>query len=377
MVVIAVNALSVFSGLCCLPKPALADDFQRIRTFDPARGLVPGNGAQSAPATQPYNTPTNGGASSEADDASASDEQASHHKHHHKFLFFGHHEDNTQSAVTDANDANNTRSATNSTRSTNQSNTNSLNSTNSLNNANNPNNSSNNLNKTGKTAAITRPAIRPANRSVYSGTGAGVGPATTTNNSANWRRPQINQDDSIPTPGASPPAAETTASIGLPTVLQHGASPVTPPDAPTRPQSPAVDQSARLPNVQNAGAKPALAWRARAWKLALEQDDAALASKHPSKILNCSIEDALAAVSECCKAKGAQIIGQSLPAGQLGARFGDNAGGRALVVFVAKSIGTNRTLLKASADSARAQKIALVNDLILQAAAIIDGKGVL
>jgi hypothetical protein len=140
---------------------------------------------------------------------------------------------------------------------------------------------------------------------------------------------------------------------------------------------PPIDQNARLPLVQTAGAKPALAWRARAWKLANESDDASIAMKHPSKILNCSPDEALSAAVNCCRAKGAQIVGESLPAGQLGVRFTDSSNNRSFIIFIVKSLGNNRTLLKACADSDRAQKIALSNDLIEQAAAIIDGKGLL
>ncbi len=44
------------------------------------------------------------------------------------------------------------------------------------------------------------------------------------------------------------------------------------------------------------------------------------------------------------------------------------------MIFVARSVGNNRTLLKVSAESDKVQRIALSNDLIQQAAAIIDGK---
>jgi hypothetical protein len=303
---------------------AWADGFQQIRTFDPNKGFVAGNGPQSTTGSQPYSTPPgwttqqtavqgrsgqNGVASSasttarnEEDDESR---ESKHHKHHHKFLIFGHHEDDA------------------------------------------PTNDS----------AAASDDVAP------------TGPVE--------RTTTIQQNNKLYVPPSPTYFQEPVESASMPVVVPRTASPVVPPEPRQRPTLPAVDQNARLPLVQTAGAKPALAWRARAWKLANESDDASTAMKHPSKILNCSPDEALNAAANCCRAKGAQIVGESLPAGQLGVRFTDSSNNRSFIIFIVKSLGNGRTLLKACADSDRVQKIALSNDLIQQAAAIIDGKGLL
>jgi hypothetical protein len=162
------------------------------------------------------------------------------------------------------------------------------------------------------------------------------------------------------------------------TISQPGAAPlVVPPSPPTRPESPVIDPSLRLPLVTNVNVKSPLAWRSKAWKLASEPDDPTAQSHHPSCLLSCTPEEALNAAAESCRTRGGQIVGQSLSAGQLGARFGDSTTGRALVIIVVRSIGNNRTILKASIEPERSQRLALLNDLMNQTAAIINGKGLL
>ncbi|HEY9679992.1 MAG TPA: hypothetical protein V6C86_00190 [Oculatellaceae cyanobacterium] len=373
-------------GLSASPTFAQSGSFQQIRTFDPVRGLVPGNGVNSAttpapaltPAPAPNdttpaalqnqrrapasiysgttestppngydqnagkNTPTAGWHDSDNDpeqptpprrnsnytaspaarnNSSNTQEQdyvpqaTAHHKHHHKFLFFGHHDD------------------------------------------------SQNEDQRTDTA---------------SGAQQDSNPSRTYQPSARYRTPQLPVTPStIQTPPTSSTVTDMSSVIPRSGATPSAPLPVIPPDPPPRPANPVVDQNLRLPAPMASGAKPSLAWRTRAWRLATEPDDSTTLSKHPYRILNCSTEEALAAIADCCKSKGGQIIGQSVSAGQLGARFSDAATGRAVLVFVVKPIGNNRTILKACADSDRAQKIALANDLIVQAAAIIDGKGLL
>jgi hypothetical protein len=195
--------------------------------------------------------------------------------------------------------------------------------------------------------------------------------------SARYRAPQMPVVPSVIAPAPASTTIDMSTVIPRPSNAAGVPLPIAPPDPPQRPATPVVDQNLRLPPPAGGTNKPSLAWRARAWRLATEPDDSASLARHPSRILNCSTEEALAAIADCCRSKGGQIIGQSVAAGQLGARFSDAATGRAVLVFIVKPTGNNRTILKASADSDRAQKIALANDLIVQAAAIIDGKGLL
>ncbi len=337
------SAMSAFTCLVTVTcSAAWADGFQQIRTFDPNRGFVAGNGSQPGSQTssrtgsqtsiqssaQSFKPPagwstqqTSISNSSKASNvavssvavAEASEENSSeskHHKHHHKFLIFGHHDDAEQS-------------------------------------------------EENAQAAASTPSRLPVEQ-------------TTSQQNNNSQ-----QNNKSYAQGAPVYAPDQVQAVSMPVVVPRTPSPVVPPEPRQKPSMPVVDQSARLPLVQNSGVKPSLAWRTRAWRLANEPDDATTALKHPSKILNCSTDDALGAAANCCRAKGAQIIGQSLPAGQLGVRFTDASNNRSLIIFVAKSLGNNRTLLKACADSDRPQKITLSNELIQQAAAIIDGKGLL
>jgi hypothetical protein len=153
---------------------------------------------------------------------------------------------------------------------------------------------------------------------------------------------------------------------------------IAPPDAPKRPPLPPVDSNAILPQVENVNIKPALSWRAKALKLASLPDSTTDSGKHPSLVMNGSIEDSLNALAQVCKAKGVQLLGKSIPAGQLGARMGDAASGRYLLLFVAKKISNDRTLVKAGMDpDSRPQKAAILQDVLTQAASIVDGKGLL
>lgn len=341
-------AILAFIYPLTMHSAAWADGFQQIRTFDPNKGFVAGNGSQTSAGSQSFSPPAgwstqqstgqnrsgqtgatasagpttynssmttrdysqstatsdrnNAGADEQTDDSSR---DSKHHKHHHKFLIFGHHEDDAQANETTDTSGN----------------------------------------------AVTRSPI--------------------------VRSSTIQQNNKLYIPPSPTYNQEPVETVSLPVIVPHTSSPVIPPEPRQKPSIPVVDPNARLPLVQSSGAKSALAWRARAWRLANEADDTATALKHPSKILNCSPDEALTAAANCCRAKGAQIIGQSLPAGQLGVRFTDSANNRSLMIFVARSVGNNRTLLKASAESDKVQKIALSNDLIQQAAAIIDGKGLL
>jgi hypothetical protein len=151
-----------------------------------------------------------------------------------------------------------------------------------------------------------------------------------------------------------------------------------PPDAPRRPPQPPVDNNALLPQVETINIKPALSWRAKAFKLAALPDNPTDSGKHPTLVMNGSIEDSLNALAQACKAKGVQLLGKSIPAGQLGARTGDATSGRYLLLFVAKKISNDRTLVKTAIDpDSRPQKAAILQDLLLQAASIVDGKGLL
>ncbi len=94
--------------------------------------------------------------------------------------------------------------------------------------------------------------------------------------------------------------------------------------------------------------------------------------------MNGSVEDSLNALTQACQAKGAQMLGKSLPSGQLGARVGDATAGRYVIFFVAKKLSEDRTLVKAGMDpESRSSKATIMQELLTQAASIVDGKGMM
>jgi hypothetical protein len=205
----------------------------------------------------------------------------------------------------------------------------------------------------------------------YQADRAKKGPPSTTDSPAQT----VDQQDS------NSPPVERSFNNGMLAPAKPDPTPTTtlaPPDAPKRPPPPAVDNNAMLPQIESVNIKPALSWRAKAFKLAALPDSPTDTGKHPSLVMNGSIEDSLNALAQVCKTMGVQLLGKSVPAGQLGARIGDATSGRYLLLFVAKKISNDRTLVKSAMDpDSRPQKTAILQDLLSQAASIVDGKGLL
>jgi hypothetical protein len=151
----------------------------------------------------------------------------------------------------------------------------------------------------------------------------------------------------------------------------------TPPDTLSRPPLPTANENLVLPQLSNPVIRPNLSWRSKAYKLSLESNDGQN-GKHPNLMMNGSVQDSLNALVQACQTNGLQIIGQSLPAGQLGARLVDATAGRSLFVFVLKKIADDKTIVKACVEpDSKGKKLILLGDLLNQAASLVDGKGLL
>jgi hypothetical protein len=151
-----------------------------------------------------------------------------------------------------------------------------------------------------------------------------------------------------------------------------------PPDTLSRPPLPTANESLVLPQLSNPTIRPSLSWRSKAYKLSLETYDAQNNGKHPNLMMNGSMQDSLNALVQACQTNGLQIIGQSLPAGQLGARLIDATAGRSLFVFVLKKVADDKTIVKACVEpDSKGKKLILLGDLLNQAASLVDGKGLL
>jgi hypothetical protein len=73
-----------------------------------------------------------------------------------------------------------------------------------------------------------------------------------------------------------------------------------------------------------------------------------------------------------------RVLGESLPAGQLGAQMSDGTSGKFLLLFVTKTINENQTLVKASIEpDSHGQKTSLLKQLLGEASSIVSGKGFL
>jgi hypothetical protein len=150
-----------------------------------------------------------------------------------------------------------------------------------------------------------------------------------------------------------------------------------PPDTLSRPPLPAANERLALPQLSNPVVRPNLSWRSKAYKLSLEGYDGQN-GKHPNLMMNGSVQDSLNALIQACQTNGLQIIGRSLPAGQLGARLTDATAGRSIFVFVLKKVADDKTIVKACVDpDAKGKKLILLGDLLNQAASLVDGKGLL
>jgi hypothetical protein len=153
---------------------------------------------------------------------------------------------------------------------------------------------------------------------------------------------------------------------------------ILPPDTLSRPPLGTPNSNLTLPQLSNVSVRPSLSWRSKAYKLSLETGDLTASARHPGCIMNGSMQDSLNAIAQACQTNGFQILGQSLPAGQLGARQGDVNTGRYLYVFALKKIADDRTSVRASVEpDGKGQKLATLNDLLNQAASLVDGKGLL
>lgn len=151
-----------------------------------------------------------------------------------------------------------------------------------------------------------------------------------------------------------------------------------PPDTLSRPPLPTANENLALPQLSNPTIRPNLSWRSKAYKLSLEGYDPQNGGKHPNLMMNGSIQDSLNALVQACQTNGLQIIGQSLPAGQLGARLVDAGNGRSVFVFVLKKVADDKTIVKASVEpDSKGKKLILLGDLLNQAASLVDGKGLL
>ncbi|MDR3615571.1 MAG: hypothetical protein P4L53_18570 [Candidatus Obscuribacterales bacterium] len=150
-----------------------------------------------------------------------------------------------------------------------------------------------------------------------------------------------------------------------------------PPDTLSRPPLPTANENLVLPQLSNPVIRPSLSWRSKAYKLSLESNDGQN-GKHPNLMMNGSVQDSLNALVQACQTNGLQIIGQSLPAGQLGARLVDATAGRSLFVFVLKKVADDKTIVKACVEpDSKGKKLILLGDLLNQAASLVDGKGLL
>ena len=153
---------------------------------------------------------------------------------------------------------------------------------------------------------------------------------------------------------------------------------IMPPDTLSRPPLPTANENLVLPQLSNPTIRPNLSWRSKAYKLSLEAYDSQNNGKHPNLMMNGSVQDSLNALVQACQTNGLQIVGQSLPAGQLGARMVDATAGRSVFVFVLKKIADDKTAVKASVEpDSKGKKLILLGDLLNQAASLVDGKGLL
>lgn len=151
-----------------------------------------------------------------------------------------------------------------------------------------------------------------------------------------------------------------------------------PPDTLSRPPLPAANENLVLPQLNNPVIRPNLSWRSKAYKLSQESYNAQNNGKHPNLMMNGSVQDSLNALVQACQTNGLQIIGQSLPAGQLGARLADATAGRSLFIFVLKKVADDKTIVKACVEpDGKGRKLILLGDLLNQAASLVDGKGLL
>ena len=151
-----------------------------------------------------------------------------------------------------------------------------------------------------------------------------------------------------------------------------------PPDTLSRPPLPQANENVILPQLSNPNVRPSLSWRSKAYKLSLESYDGPNNGKHPNLMLNGSVQDALNALVQACQTNGLQIVGQSAPAGQLGARLNDATAGRSLFIFVLKKVADDKTIVKASVEpDSKGKRLILLGDLLNQAASLVDGKGLL
>lgn len=229
------------------------------------------------------------------------------------------------------------------------------------------------------TGAYTTPASAassryvPANQQIPSTQGKTPTPTATTNNistppaSSSKPMSSLQSDDTMQPQDESD--ANNLAPLSQPSTM--------PPDTLSRPPLPAANENLVLPQLSNPVIRPNLSWRSKAYKLSLEGYDGQ-SGKHPNLMMNGSVQDSLNALIQACQTNGLQIIGQSLPAGQLGARLTDATAGRSVFVFVLKKIADDKTIVKACVEpDSKGKKLLLLDNLLNQAASLVDGKGLL
>lgn len=178
----------------------------------------------------------------------------------------------------------------------------------------------------------------------------------------------------IPIIPLAPPAQEENATPAIPLVA--------PPGPPARPPLPVPNNNVVLPKIDNVQVKPALSWRMKAYKLAMESTNAgASTAPHPNKIFAATVQDALTALSQACLNSGLQVLGESVAAGQLGAGPDANtvgALGKFTALFVIKQTDQGHVLVVSAADPDRhgARNI-LLQDILNKAETILLSRGVL
>lgn len=181
-----------------------------------------------------------------------------------------------------------------------------------------------------------------------------------------------------PAPGDSSPDAppDQGNAGGPPSALGTPVPAITPPAVNRPPLS--DPQAVFLPRRSNVSLEPALAWRARAYKLAQEFPDNKSGDCKAWRVYSASFDDTMQALSTACSGAGYKIEASKGDAGQITARPIDPALAKIQIIIAVKSMSVEQTavLLGLFPDSKAIKQDAL-QDLLNRTDLTLNKKGLL
>jgi hypothetical protein len=171
------------------------------------------------------------------------------------------------------------------------------------------------------------------------------------------------------------PGASVDGPSGL--APPNTSQPVMPPNLLPRPPIPSPPAVTLLSPLNGGRVKDPLSWRARAYKLRTESNDAKSGLVKGSRLVNANFDDTLSALTSVCTSTGLTIDSIFESAGQVLAHPSDTNLEKSRIIFSVRPVTKTSTLVRVGLDADNHLKPSSFDDLLNRIETSVNEKGLL